>query len=414
MLQTCCIVWAHVLVARSLTEDRGLTVVRALGVSALAGLAGLTRMDSAALLLPAGLACAMMARLRLKTWLALLFPVALLIGPWLAWKLSYYGGILPNTFAAKLGASLTPERGVWYLVLFAFVYALPVLAIAHLRERPLQHLRSTRGYVWCLLVPIAVWSSYIVYSGGDFMEFRFLIALSPFIMLLLAAPMALVRVRTVGVMLAVYVGASSFHGAFFEKMPWYRAIEGIPQLGHHPTDPRDGWLQLGESLNEDVGWTLETDNPVRFALMPAGAIAWTSSLPVDDKFGLNDADVAREGVPLTERAGHRKVSTIAMLLEKEVHLAITHPKIFDPSMLDESGLFKMEELHKLYMLRRVPDPSQFPAGTRIVAMPNRPGEADLKIIAIYLTPHPAVDELIERGAWDVYTVDLSEVDDEGS
>jgi arabinofuranosyltransferase len=81
------------------------SVARVVGLSLIAGLALLTRLDSVLVLLP--LYVVVLARAvhvrrdgaaRPLAWLAAAFvPGGVLVAGWMAWKLAYYGELLPNT-----------------------------------------------------------------------------------------------------------------------------------------------------------------------------------------------------------------------------------------------------------------------------------------------------------------------------
>src|SRR5690606_519223 len=161
---------------------------RRVAAGALAGLAVMTRLDST-VLVGTWLVVHLVVRwredppeLRTRRLAAGLvqfgLPVAVLVLPWLGWKLAYYGELLPNTFHAKSAGNpiVPPLYGVFYLVVFAVSYA------AFLR---VGRCRKYRGGLFAvpgvghLLAVVPVWCLYICAVGGDFMEFRFMVPVMP-------------------------------------------------------------------------------------------------------------------------------------------------------------------------------------------------------------------------------------------
>jgi len=108
------------------TEPRAGSGAARLALCSLIGaLAILTRLDALPLILPMGLVLAWDAFARVDRWreaalrwLALLLPAALLLGAWTAWKLAYYGALLPNTFYVKVESRASLAQGLYYLYRF--------------------------------------------------------------------------------------------------------------------------------------------------------------------------------------------------------------------------------------------------------------------------------------------------------
>ncbi|MGH7282991.1 MAG: hypothetical protein ACRELY_15815, partial [Polyangiaceae bacterium] len=82
-------------------ERCGWSISRCAGLSALAGAALWLRLDSAIPVAVIGGYALVRARKDPKRALALVIPCALLVGSLVAFKLTYYGDVLPNTFYAK-------------------------------------------------------------------------------------------------------------------------------------------------------------------------------------------------------------------------------------------------------------------------------------------------------------------------
>lgn len=259
----------------------------AVGAGLLGGLAMMTRPDAA---LVTGVA--LLDRLLRRQWREAVVQgtaFGLLVGPWWAWRWSYYGWPLPNTFYAKVGAtSAQLARGVAYLseLLLAtgplWLVALAALWLAR-RER----------HAAVLPVWVAVHAAYVVAVGGDGMPaWRFFVATMPVVAWL--AGVALVRVP-VAAAVPVFVALIGWQG-------W--------QATHHPEltrrilhgDVGRNGLEVGRWLADHVpeGTLLATN--------AAGAVPYASGLPTIDMLGLNDCTISHAEVDDmgARKAGHEK------------------------------------------------------------------------------------------------------------
>ena len=320
MLVTALLVWCF-RVAVSLKTPDDWTVPRLFILSVLAGLAVLTRMDAGVFLLViAGL-------LGLK-WLVLdksigaklglafvaAVPAVALIGGWLVWKIGYYGDIFPNTYYVKLSDQADPVqtylRGIFFVGKFAISYlVLPFLVILIVR-----FFKIVKDLNWLALVGIlAIWSVYIIQTGGDFMEFRFMVAAIPLLSIMMVAGL-----RHLGnfrfLMLIAIVGASAFHGGTFQRTG---GIEAIRELHGHVMSPPENWKKIGEAYNR---YFADLEPTPVLALGAAGAMPYYSRLPVIDMLGLTDEWVAKNGEVYSSRPGHQRAGNHAYMIERGVNL----------------------------------------------------------------------------------------------
>lgn len=154
-------------------------------------LACVTRPDTG-LFVAAGLAFLVLSgRFAARGRCVLLFalPLVALLAPWLAWKLSYYGDVLPNTFYAKASdpswqrVMLGLRYVAGYVVSPPFVLVL--LAAGALRARALQRPSPGQAFAAVCLVLQLCW---VVYVGGDQMPMvRLLVPVIPTAIWLAAA-----------------------------------------------------------------------------------------------------------------------------------------------------------------------------------------------------------------------------------
>lgn len=209
--------------------------------------------------------------------------------PWLAWKLSYYGDILPNTFYAKTGpAGLLLGNGIAYTAGFAAWHAWPPAAAA----------LSCRGRLGPLAVPLAFilvhWAA-VTATGGDWMPlYRLLVPTIPAAAVLggafagVGCPGRSRGPRTAAALTALFALAAAAPGVpQYETLRRERVMVGA-------------FAQVGRTFG---------------AMLPAGtvigcgstgAIGFHSGLPIVDILGLTEPEIARRGTIASRQPGHMK------------------------------------------------------------------------------------------------------------
>jgi hypothetical protein len=355
-----------------------------LALSAAMTAALLTRLDSAIVCVTAAAFCLLAWRREPRAVFArrialLVSPAALVVGGWLLWKLSYYGGILPNTFRVK-GSFDAFARGGWYLHRFATSYLLYPLAVLGVAGLPRFAREATRT-MGMLAVMVGATLLYIVSVGGDFMEFRFLV--TP---LILAAPLGawlvgtFVTHRALRALAVALLAYGSLHHATTFRYDSFYEIESKAMLQGHLTLPNEQWVNIGTVLGDAFGH----DPAVRIAVTAAGAIPYYSGLTTIDMLGLSDRFVPTGGIVLGNRPGHQRIAPLSYLRERGVHLAVSHPTVVPAG----SPTFVAPFLPRAEG-EPVPD-------IPLVEIPLDPGHT---LVVWYLTADPRVDEVIRRNGW---------------
>lgn len=322
-------------------------------------------------------------------------PYLLIVLPWLGWKLYYYGNILPNTFYAKTDQFIDITailRGGYYLAVFFTLYLLPLLL--YLAVKKSLHIKKFIKYILAnpLLMPLMIfllaYFLYIIKVGGDFMEFRFLVPILPFIYLLaiLYAIKYLQKNQRITVVLIVMI-CSIFHNVVFDqKWNGYGGLESIKMLESHLFGEKEKWIKVGKQLNH---FTSGAD--VTIAVSPAGAIPFYSELKTVDMLGLNDPYIARFGKLYKNIPGHRKIATLDYLEERKVNLIIGHPVLLKESEIVEI----LSDKHKV--VARLARMNEAPAEDHpLVAIPI---EAPYALIAWYVRENDRIEQMIENGEW---------------
>jgi arabinofuranosyltransferase len=405
MLQTCILSQAALRLARlEMPEPRASR--QSLELSLLAGIAVLVRPDSA---LPAGIllggALWLARRDGARRLLALVVPAAAVVGAYAAWKIAYYGGMLPNTFGAKVAWSrATVQAGALYLWRYLQAYALwPALALGIVlrltRPRPSTRLPVT----WtCLLVAVLSWTGYLVAVGGDFMEFRMLVPISPFlfvILVLLLGPDRRGRALATGVVAAVLAAASLHHALTFRSITRDRRLDSVPMLATcYGLYPGGDWDAIGRPLGARLAGSGAT-----IALHAVGAIPYYSRLPTVDMFGLNDRQVVRTGhraPPGYRRPGHQRQVRLSDLRRRGVNLVLGHPTLLPPGALADPS----QDALDAEWVREILAFGDEPIGPATLVLV--PIERDAGLLAWYLTPSPSLDALVRAGRWETATLEV--------
>lgn len=323
---------------------------------------------------------------------ALIGPLVVVTGIWLLWKWGYYGDILPNTYHAKVSSAASAGRGVYYIGLFMVSYLLlpfPVLAVISL----VKSRWSFSPAAVILLSLVVLWMLYTVLVGGDFMEFRFMVPILPF--LVMGVVWVIVRTFTrtiVRVALTALVLAGSLHHYVTFKDPTgarYRGIEPVKQLSESVVDNVKGWASIGKVLNK----SFQSAGDVTIATTAAGAIPYYSRLRTVDMLGLNDRWVARNGEVVGSVPGHMRMAPLGYLRERNVNLVIGHPRVV-------SGLGHYT-LNSLYYFCPIREGDKVPYNAMILEIPLDQTHA---LFVLYLTRDPHIDEIVRKNQWKVWPV----------
>ena len=380
---------------------------RMLGLSLLMALALMARPDSVVpsaiaggfvlftLLFPKPVAAG--AGARANPWLSLaclILPAVALVLPWLLWKLSFYGDIVPNTFYTKLGLhrSATLVRGAVYVSwLFISYWWLPLIVLIAIRARKL--LLSLVSPLFVLIVYAGAWLGYVTWVGGDLMEFRLLTSVIPIVILLMLAVFSATAPspRLTAALVVVMLLGSVSHGLAFPKYVNPRGIDTIPGLQENAAKFRE----VGERLGAD----LRGRGEVTIAVSPAGFIPYFSEARTIDVLGLNDRWVSREGFVRTGCnvcLGHARLATFAYMNQSGVNLILAHPQWAHEKL----ACARRDDIMKGMLWGEPIDYQNLPPATKIVAVPLS-AEPFRELIALYSKPQPGIDALIASGTWRV-------------
>ncbi len=374
-------------------EDRNLLLI---GV--FSSLALLARMDSAVFLFPLVGSVALRVAQR-PLWLRkismlVILPIASLV-IWSLWRHWVYGEWLPNTFYVKLASHTSWVRGISFLGLFfsSYLLYLPVillLGFCLLRYRNL-HSPSLLGSVAMLFGALILWLGYVVYAGGDFMEFRILVPSIPLMALLLflvAEWLTFSQVLKIALTLSVAIG-SLHHASTFAERERSENVLSIALLSSQVADEESGWRSVGI----DLGQLFAGQSSPIIAVTAAGALPYYSGLEAIDMFGLTDAWVARHGTVIGSTPGHQRFVSMDYLTERRVQLVIPFPKVVERGKMTPGAIPSLvcnTPFWSLLLARR----AELPAEARGVLLPLS-GSRDL--LAIQFIPEQTIDRLVASG-----------------
>jgi hypothetical protein len=298
-------------------------------------LAALTRPDGALFVVVGAVGVIVFARRRLQSSLAYAATAAAILIPYGAWKLHFYGDLMPNTYYAKSAYLSWYSQGLAYLALFFaryWVLALGVplaawAALAARRDRA-RGAETTSSREWTRPAALAAlcalaYTLSIARVGGDFMFARLLIPAAPFYAILVELGLERLTPRTrvrAGVTAALALGLVAtpmpvtgyqWKWGVGDEWDYYRSVSDRP--AQH---------ESGERLRR-----MFAGLPLRIAFVGTQAmIAYESEAPVaiEATAGLTDSFTAHQRLERRGRPGHEKHAPWDYLIERRrTHLVLT-------------------------------------------------------------------------------------------
>ncbi len=337
---------------------------RLFGAGSLLVLAALTRPDAALLFVVADLfllaRCFILrlgARATITDLVAFNAPFAVLFFPYLVWKYTYYGDLLPNTFYAKSAGSSYYARGFYYLWLyfkahftsFLALLAVPVVVVrlvAALRAKGgrLEGLRAALGDARfsSLAFALAAVSAYLAFFvarvGGDFMYARFVIPVVPFMMFAVevSVPDLARGHRLIPLAAFVIIGAcvgtveTDIRDGMLQKIedgsPRYISHKGIIDEHYLRTVVDD--IRKDRALGEFLRPYFEGLHATVLLKGRACVGYYAGFETCIENFGLTDKYIAHLPVEGRSRPGHEKEAPHEYLVERGVDFAFNGKTLF--------------------------------------------------------------------------------------
>ena len=271
----------------------------------------------------------------IKTVGAYSAPFAIYLA-YLAWKLDFYGAILPNTYWAKSADQAWWSQGARYTALFWFGTGawIPAVLAAVAAFWPGDRARVRFGAF--TLGAVVLYDLYVMKVGGDFMFGRFFVSLLPLVLLSAGSLMArLTPMRAAlacGLLLASTQGLDLFEGSeersgIVDENAYWRVEQLRPEVVLGSEHYKLGRFFRDELVSRGLQPTIGTGG--------IGQLGFYSRLPIIDSRGLTDPVVAKQPLKQRTRPGHEKKAPRAYLLERQVRFLrlkggqrAFHPKRF--------------------------------------------------------------------------------------
>lgn len=316
--------------------------------------------------------------------------LALVTLPWLVWKFLFYGQLLPNTFHVKT-ASSSFKLGLHYCMTFLLVSGCWVPEVVIRITRTLKswnfdHFQAIAiGLTLCFL-------GYAVAAGGDYLEFRLLVPILPFVMMVPAWRLAhrARKMRQVVVAASVMAGVATLwgqgHGRLFKI--WYLN----PVV--HPSNADQHFMSFsaqGKALGELLGH----DPSIRLAIGACGAIPYYTNCYGIDLYGLNEPQAEFSSYETGYGPGHARLADFEFIRQRKPHLIslrcayLPHLPSNRHYTLDDPQI--AETVHGA-------DPLEIPS-LQIIELPLGKGFVE---VCLYYQPHPRIDSILKSNSLTIY------------
>ena len=375
----------------SVSMERGWNARRSLALSVTLSITLLTRPDAVVLAFVGLYAFFRSVKdVRPLNWICIAAPFVLVVFPYLIWKVSYFNALLPNSYHARVHGLTAIPYGLLYIYLFGLSY----LLLPYLLVLPLfwKSSKVKNSHVGIAGLCVLTWIIYVVWVGGDFMEFRFLIPILPLLLIMIVRLIdtgITSRKLRYGLIFCIFLGSVNNGAAFGQVIKGWWVLEA-PILSRPLTAPEHNLKGIGLKLKE-----MFEGKDVTIAVGSAGAIPYYSGLRTIDMLGVNDLMVPEIGNQLSTRAGHRFMSPLWYLTKQEVNL-ILWPIYFNFSKsVFEDWAMRVEwrDLYHYYLDIDRPIDGIHIREAHLLGIPV--GD-DLVTVAWYLMPHEAVEESVRE------------------
>ncbi|MCF7810133.1 hypothetical protein K9N50_04000 [bacterium] len=367
----------------------GWSIKKTILLSLILSLSLLTRPDSIILAGCSALAWYHSDRKRkLIDYTAFFAPFVIVVLPWLIWKYNFYGSILPNSFNAKVRGFSGVGFGFYYFYLFVIYYALaPFIALVIWRWRSLY--RTDRGAAYIALFAL-VWSLYVIFVGGDFMEFRFLTPIIPFIIIVvLKSQLQFISDKWIVMALtfALCLGTAN-NFSFINKIFFTYRVERVEELNSHLYAPEENWDAIGKKLGE-----LFKGTDVTLGIGAAGVIPYYAGLKSIDFMGLTDKNVPLIGEFFSSMPGHRVIAPLEYMVNSGVNLVVQPIRLVfnQQEFMSWRRQLTWNSIYTFFLDIDKPVNGAFINEAFLLVIPIEKGYS---VVVWYLSPHEAVEQAI--------------------
>lgn len=201
-----------------------------------------------------------------------------------AWRLIYFGELLPNTFYAKPGTLLqNPTGGLAYLWEFVSSYGLGIALISATCVAVASFRSPLKRVIRTLIFLIAVYTGFVFYAGGDWMaQGRLFQHILPLICLTVAVSLATTLIRFHRPVFLLLLALCVWRAQ--DVTTFWRDLDSNSAYDHAHSSKYNVEMAQWMADNLPAGTTIVTDE--------IGAIGYYSRLHVLDQWGLIDKTIA--------------------------------------------------------------------------------------------------------------------------
>lgn len=290
------------------------------------------------------------------------FPVLLYLFPFLgyfAWRINYFGFLLPNTYYAKTGGGPHQYlRGAIYsgyflvnfvilpLIIIPLLYSwekgFPTVELNNRFRTVVAHVRAHVGVYMCALVPI-IYTLYIVYIGGDKMAmYRFFVPVLPFIYLifgLITRDLFILisdspRKRNIAILLLIFAAAvTMLHSTALDMRLFPQPA--LINMGHFRGVQSERQTVATNSLIGEFFDQYRRDPNATLATGAIGSLSYQTEMPIYDFHGIVEPQIAHQKVEgsiyLRTYAGHEKKDLRYVLSKMPTYLMLGDSLTEEPS-----------------------------------------------------------------------------------
>jgi len=329
---------AYVLLARG-EPGQG----RAAAVGLLLGLAAMTRPDGVLIAATMALFALITNPRRPRTLVILLAAFLVVWLPYTAWRISYFGDYFPNTYYAKSAAIPWYSQGAFYIKLYFLRYwplllGIALVAIAWLRTvggggaiDPAVRDRWRRSVLLAGMLALA-YAAFVFRVGGDFMFGRFLIPVTPLLLVLFER--SLIQIGGDHALGRWVLAGVAAIGIVFTPYPLPRnplgSVRGIVfEPNYYSTEATEHAKGVGLALRPFFQGL-----PVRLAFFGGEARMVYYARPrlaIECSTGLTDRHIAHQPLAERTRIGHEKLADVDYVLgERGAHVSFFRgaPEVF--------------------------------------------------------------------------------------
>ena len=276
-------------------------------------------------------------------------PMALLLVPYLVWKLSYYGGLLPNTYYAKSAGVSCFSQGFFYLWTYfrcyvtsgLFLLAVPVILRLFFAGGPADppewraRVRAVLGRegvgaaVFGLAAVVVYLVLFVARVGGDFMYARFVVPALPVLYLLVEWSLPRLGGRSLAAapVLFLLIPAFTFTVERGNRERYLLKEEDgrITVREHHGILDEHfyytGWISLDEQRRMGEAYApCFAGLDVTVLLRGQACLGYYAGFRnCIDNNGLTDAFIARQPLAHRGRVGHEKSAPYDYLIKRKTN-----------------------------------------------------------------------------------------------